>query len=197
MPFTTQGRNDLLNNGLTAFTHVSALTDLGTTEIPGSTRQAVTWSAAAAGVRDNTAQLVIPISAGTTVTATAVYSALTVGNLLLWAQVGSTTRGVASVDTTANDIFQSDGHGLSNDHRVFVQSVAGESLPTGLSAATLYFVIASTTDTFQLSATSGGASAAITGLNEFAWFRTVPEVFSSAGNLTIAAGAFDIDLNFV
>lgn len=199
MPLTTQGRNDVLTNGLTAFTHIGAYTDLGTTEVAGGSyaRQAVTWTSASSGVRDNNAQITIPIPAGTTVQVLSVHSASSAGNLEALLQHGSTLRGVASVDNTTNDIFQSDGHGLADTNRVFVAPVAGETLPTGLSATTLYFVISATTDTFQLSTTSGGASVAITGLNEFAWFRTVPETFASAGNLVLATGAADIDANFV
>ncbi len=185
-----------MTNGLTAFTHVGAYSDLGVTEVAGATRQAVTWTAAAAGVRDNSGALTIPIPAGSTVQTVGIWDAATAGLSEAFLQVGSTLRGVASVDTTVNDIFQSDGHGLADTNRVFVTTVAGETLPAGLSATVLYYVITATTDTFQLSATSGGASVAITGLNEFAWFRTIPETFSNAGNLIIAAGALDVDLTF-
>jgi hypothetical protein len=74
--------------------------------------------------------------------------------------------------------------------------VAGESLPTGLSAATLYFVVGATTDSFQLSLTSGGAAVDISALGDLGWAKTIPETFASAGNLTIAIGAYDLDLNF-
>ncbi len=196
MPLTTQGRNDLLTNGLTAVTHVSAMTDLGVTEVTGSTRQAITWAAAASGIRDNTAQISVPIAAGTTVMVGALYSAVTAGNLEGWFQIGSTLRGVGTVVTIAGDAISSNGHGLANTNRVFVTTVAGEALPAGLSATTLYFVVGATTDTFQVSLTSGGAAVDITGLGDVAWFRTVPETFASAGNLVIAAGALDLDAAF-
>lgn len=195
----TEGRNDLLTNGLTAFTHVGAYTDLGVTEVAGGSyaRQAVTWTAAAAGVRDNNAQLSIPIPAGTTVVVASIHDASSAGNLEAWLQIGSTLRGVGTVVTAVGDAISSNGHGLANTNRVFVSPVAGESLPAGLSATTLYFVVGATTDTFQLSLTSGGAAVDITALGDLAWFRTIPETFSNAGNLIIATGALDLDLNFV
>lgn len=198
MPLTTQGRNDLLTNGTTAFTHVGAYTDLGVTEVTGGSyaRQAITWTAAASGVRDNNAQLTIPIPAGTTVPVGSVHSALTAGNLEAWFQIGSTLRGVGTVVTAAGDAISSNGHGLANTNRVFVTTVAGEALPAGLSATVLYFVVGATTDTFQLSLTSGGAAVDITALGDLAWFRTVPETFGSAGNLIIATGALDLDATF-
>ena len=194
IPLIAEGRNDLLTNGLTSFTHVGALTALTGTEVAGGSyaRQAVTWTAAAAGIRDNNAQFTIPIPASTTVVAGAIYDAATTGNQEGYFQIGSTLWGVASVDTTSTDIFQSDGHGLVITDRVFVSVAGGEAPPAGLDATSLYYVINSTTDTFQLSATSGGTSVAITGLNEFTWHKTVPETFGSAGNLVITANALDV-----
>jgi len=199
MPLTTTGANDILTNGLTDFTHVGAYTDLGTTEVAGGSyaRQAVTWAAAASRLRDNTAQLTIPIPAATTVFVGSVHDAASAGNLEAWFQIGSTLRGVGTVITAVGDAVSSNGHGLVNTNRVFVQPVAGEALPAGLSAATLYFVVGATTDSFQVSLTSGGAAVDITALGDLAWFRTVPETFGSAGNLVIATGALDIDLSFV
>jgi hypothetical protein len=60
----------------------------------------------------------------------------------------------------------------------------------------LYFAVGVTTDSFQLSLTSGGAAVDITALGDLAWYRTVPETFASAGNLIIATGALDIDATF-
>jgi hypothetical protein len=198
MPLVTEGRNDLLTNGLTSFTHVGAFTDLGVTEVAGGSyaRQAVTWTAAASGVRDNNAQLSIPIPAGTTVQVGGIWDAATVGNLEGWFQIGSTLRGIGTVITAAGDAISSNGHGLVNTNRVFVSAIAGEALPAGLSATVLYFAVGVTTDSFQLSLTSGGAAVDITALGDLAWYRTVPETFASAGNLIIATGALDIDATF-
>lgn len=203
MPFTTTGRNKLLDSGKVSITHIGAFTDLGATEVAGGSyaRQAITWTAAASGVTDNNAQLSIPIPAGTTVPALGFFDASSAGNILGYWPVGSSgqiLKGVASVDSTSTELIQSNGHGLAADDRVFVWPVAGESLPTGLSAATLYFVRATalTTDGFTLATTSGGAAVDITALGELAWAKTVPNTWASAGNLVIATGALDLDLNF-
>lgn len=200
MPFTTIGRNKLLDTGKTAITHISAFSDLGTTEIT-TTRQAITWTTAAGGVTDNNAQLTIPINAGTTAQTLAFYDASTSGNILGYWPIGSAgqiLKGVATVDTIANDTLLSRGHGLAADDRVMVWPVAGEALPTGLSAATLYWVRATglTTDAFTLSTTQGGSAVDITALGELAWAKTVPNTWASAGNLVIASGALDLDLTF-
>lgn len=187
MPLTTAGKNNLI--AVTSFTHAGAYTDLGVTEASGGSyaRQAITWAAAASGARANSAQMSIPINAGTTVIATGVWDAATVGNSQGFFQIGSSLRGVASV--TAADAFTSIGHGLATDDRVFVGSVAGEALPTGLSATTLYFVRATglTADVFTLATTSGGAAVDVTVAGDCTWFRTVPQTFSIAGNLILPA----------
>ncbi len=196
MPITTAGMNAAVDGLATVITHVSAMSDLGTTE-SSSARTAVSWNASSGGVKDNTAQLSIAMPGGATAVVIGLHSASTAGTIEGWLQIGSTLRGVGTVVSTAGDAISSNGHGLANTNRVFVRPVAGESLPTGLSAATLYFVVGAATDTFQVSLTSGGAAVDITGLGDLAWFRTVPEVFGSSGNLIVAAGALDLDAGFV
>ena len=186
MPLTTTGKNNLIS--VTSFTHAGAYTDLGVTETSGGSyaRQSITWAAASSGTRTNSAQITIPIAAGQTIQAVGVWDASTSGNSQGFWQIGSTIAGVATVALTG-DIFTSIAHGLANTDRVFVAAPAGSSLPTGLSATTLYFVVGATTDSFQLSLTSGGAAVDITANGEVAFFRTVPQTFASAGNLILPA----------
>lgn len=64
---------------------------------------------------------------------------------------------------TANpstDTFSAPAHGMSNGKRVLVTTTG--HLPDGLGVANYYFVIGATTNTFQLSATSGGAAIDVT-----------------------------------
>jgi hypothetical protein len=197
MPTTTAGKNDAATGLAGGITHVSAMSDLGTTE-SSSARTAVSWAAASGGIVANSGALNIAMPASSTAAVIGLHSALTAGTQKGWLPIGTgAKKGVASVDTVANDTFQSDGHGLANTNRVFVTTIAGEALPTPLSAATLYFVVNVATDTFQLSTTSGGAAVDMTGLNEFAWFQTIPEVFTNAGNLTVAISALSLDLTFL
>jgi hypothetical protein len=189
----------ILDSGLTS-THVGAYIDLGTTECSGGayTRVAVTWTAASGSIRDNNAQLSIPIAAGQTVVVGSIHSAISAGTLHGWFQIGSTLRGVATVDS-ATDLFLSKAHGLTTDSRVFFTTVAGEAIPTGVSVSTLYYVLAAglTADAFSVSTTSGGGALNVTVSGEAAWFCTVPNTFASAGNLIIASGALDVDSAFV
>lgn len=188
MPLTTTGKNNLIS--VTAFTHAGAYTDLGVTEVVGGSyaRQAITWAAASGGSRANSAQLSIPIPAGTTVPAAGVWDASSAGNSQGFWQIGSTVAGVGTV-TASTDVIASFGHGLTTDDRVFFTAPVGSTLPSGLSATTLYFVRASglTADAFTVATSSGGASVAITTDGEVAFFKTVPQTFSIAGNLILPA----------
>jgi hypothetical protein len=188
MPLTVAGKNNLIS--VTSMTHAGAYTDLGATETSGGSyaRQAITWAAASGGTRANSAQLSIPINAGQTIQAVGVWDAVTAGNSQGFWQIGSTIRGAGTV-TAATDTFASFGHGLTTDDRVFFATVAGESLPAGLSATTLYFVRATglTADAFTIATTSGGAAVDITANGEVSFYRTVPQTFSISGNLILPA----------
>ena len=202
MGFNNTGRNALLTSGKGGVTHVGAVTDLSGTEVAGGSyaRQAVTWAAASSGATTNSGALTIPIPAGSTPVAIAYYDALSAGDLLgvfPYGSSGQVVKGVATVSTA--DLFTSVGHGLTTDDRVFFATIAGESIPTGISTTTLYYVLASglTADAFKVSTTSGGTALDVTAAGECAFFKTVPNAFASAGNLTVAVGAASIDLTFV
>lgn len=200
MPLTTTGRNSLLTDGATSFAYLSATTNIDTTtptEIT-TTRQAITWAAAASGQRTNSNAISIPVTAGTTVQGIAIFTASTGGSCQAVFPVGSSGQyvdGVATAATTGT--FTSVGHGLTTDDRVFFSAVAGETLPATLSTTTLYFVRSgSTADTFTIATTSGGTAVTFTSGGEAAFFKTVPNTFSSAGNLTVAIGALTLDGTF-
>jgi hypothetical protein len=193
MPLTTTGKNNLIS--VTSYTHAGALTDIAATptEVSGGSyaRQSITWGAAASGARAASAQITIPIPASTTVVAVGVWDALTAGVLQMFNQIGTTQNGVATVATTG-DLFTSVAHSLSADDRVFFTAPGGQpgpTVPAGLSPNTIYFVRATglTANAFTVATTSGGAAVDVTADGEVAWFKTVPQTFSVAGNLILPA----------
>lgn len=169
---------------------------------PAYARQAVVWGAASSGVKSNTGALTHDVPAGT-------YGFYTYWN----ASSGNTSnfRGfsvfggaspkvgfgtVDSADVTANTIT-SNGHGLVNTDRVILYNVVGETIPAGITEGGAYFVVGSTTDTFQISLTSGGAAVDLTGQGEVYFEKVVPEVFASQGQITTAIGALTLNLNAI
>lgn len=185
MPFTSAGHDNLVS--VTAYTHAGAYTDLGVTEAAGGSyaRQAITWGSAATP-RVITAQISVPIPAGTTVVTGGVWNAASAGTAQFFNGVGSTVAGVGTA-TASTDVIASFAHGVTTDDRVFFTAPVGSSLPTGLSATTLYFVRATglTADAFTVATTSGGAAVNITADGEVAFYKTVPQLFSIAGNLIL------------
>ncbi|MFM2078159.1 MAG: hypothetical protein RJA49_2049 [Actinomycetota bacterium] len=184
----------LLDSGVpTAFSHASAVTDLAGTEATGVTRQATAWAAAASNNKATNAGLTIPVGAANNVIGVGLFDAATAGNLTGIAAIGTAAQlyGVGTV-LASSDVITSNAHGLANADRIAVGAAANEALPTGLSATTLYFVVGSTTNTFQLSLTSGGAAVDVTTDGELFWMRTVVQAFTLSGNLTVASGQLTI-----
>ncbi|MFZ9068047.1 MAG: hypothetical protein ACO23R_11755 [bacterium] len=80
----------------------------------------------------------------------------------LWMVVKRHKRETALASCTFNqstDFFSKTSHGLSDGNTVAFDGTAID----GFSADTLYYVVSATTDTFQLSATSGGSAITVSG----------------------------------
>lgn len=213
MPFNDLGKNKMLD-GLDesiggAITHIGVgnLTDPGTganyggTEATGGSpayaRLAVTWGAAASGQKANTGALTFDVPAGT-YAFLLFFNASTgnTNNFLGYAPINGSAKGFFSVDTTlTNDALFSVAHGLADGDRVQLFNVFAESLPTGLGEGTVYFVVSSTTNSFKVSTTSGGAAVDITAVagGEGFFQKVIPEVFASQGQLAVGIGAAVLD----
>jgi hypothetical protein len=217
MPFNDVAKNTMLDaidesattNGVTHIAILTSAADPGTgtnstgTEATGGSpayaRQAVTWAAAASGTKSNSGALTFDVPAGT-YAFFGLFNASTgnTNNYKGYIPFGgaSALKGFFSVDTTlTNDTLFSRAHGMSDGDRVILYNVFSETLPTGVTEGTVYFVVNSTTDSFKVSTTSGGAAVDITGVGggEGYWQRVVPEVFASQGQITVAAGALVLD----
>lgn len=213
MPFNTPAKNtmlDALDESATQITHIGVgnVSDPGTgtnyggTEATGGSpayaRKAVTWGAAASGAKANSGSLTFDVPAGS-------YGFLlffnassgNTGNFLGYAPINGSVKGYGSVDSSGAtaDAIQSAAHGLVDNDRVMVYNVFSESLPAGLSEGTIYYVVTSTTNTFEVSATLGGSSVDITGQGELFFQKVIPETYGSQGTLTVDVGALTLDLN--
>jgi hypothetical protein len=133
------------------------------TEITGGAyaRQSVAFTAPTNGVFPNTSAINFPVATANypaPVRYMGVRDASTVGNLLWYGPCMASTP-VDFVGIASSDIFTSPGHGFVNTDQVVLM---GDNLPTGVDGNTIYFIVTSTTDTFQLALTSGGAAINIT-----------------------------------
>jgi hypothetical protein len=151
---------------------------------PAYARKAVTWNTAASGLRTNNGALVFDVPAATTVFHVGLWSAITAGTFYGYFPVGGAAVQAATY-VASTDVFTSFAHGYVNTDRVLVYDVAQAGAPTGLTEGTVYFVVGATTDTFQLSATSGGSAVNGTTDGEVAVQKCVPEVFAAQGTYTL------------
>ena len=198
------GRNDALNGLAATVTHVSLHnadpSTTGANELTGGSpayaRLAVSWAAAAAGVRDNSGALDFNVPAGATVLHLGLWTAITAGTFKGWFPVGGFAAQAATF-LASTDVFTSYGHGYANGDRIIVADVGLAGVPTGFVEGTLYFVVNTATDTFQLSATLGGASVAGTTDGEVVVQRCLPEVFAAQGVYSVAIGALDLNAQLV
>lgn len=172
----------------------------GANELTGGTptyaRKALTWSAAASGSKALAATLPTwDVPAGSTVAWVGFWDSLSTGNFWGMMPAGGAALQHAAVETatdiTNNDIYAK-AHGLQADYRVCFWG----TLPTGLSVGTIYYVISTglATDSFRVSATSGGASIDLTGTQPFAFWaqRCIPEAFAGQGTYSLSSGSVNL-----
>jgi hypothetical protein len=177
--------NAMLDAYLTDGTKYLSVLDESGAEISGVTRVTVsTWAAASSRAKTMatfSSNITVPAGGGGNVVAyLGLYTAPSGGTLLAKLPANSTVKGVATA-LASSDVLTSYAHGLADDNRVVVSAVHGEAIPAGLTAGTLYYVVGATTDTFQLSTTSGGAAVNITTSGELRFERLVLQAFPTGG----------------
>ena len=205
MPLTDAGRNAALDGLATVATFASLHTGdpstTGANEMTGGSpayaRKGITWAASASGQKSNSAACLFDVPAST-VAYVGLWSAVTAGTF--YGYFPATASGAVPMEATLDattDAFTSYAHGLTNGQEVLVYDVMGAGLPTGFTEGTRYFVVSATTDTFQLSATSGGAAITVTTSAEVVVQRVLAEVFAAQGQYNLAIGALILDGRFV
>lgn len=216
MPLSDAGANNVLdeifNAGAGSFPAGDAYLQLhsgdpgagGTTNIIDIPRVQFACPSAASRTLENSAIIdftTMPAVAAPGVVAWSVWDVadatpLTPGGVCYWTGWLSLSSGTAQVDAgsdvTNNDI-ESTAHGLVLDDRVMFEALEGLTIPAGLTAGTLYFVISTgiTTDSFRVSATSGGAAIDITAAGQALWRKVSGKPVTAGDTFRINAGALD------
>ena len=179
--------------------HSADPADTGANELTGGgyARQQVAFGAAASGTLSNTGAITWSVPAGNVV-AWGAWDAVSAGNCLQVGWLNTATPAVSlaicrAADVTANDI-QSTAHGFTTDDRVVFEVIEQLTIPAGLTAGTIYFVIATglTTDAYRVALTSGGAAIDITAVGSAIARRVLVTNFGGAGSFQVAAGDLDI-----
>lgn len=110
MPYTTEGKNAMLNYLATIATHMGLHTAVPSTAVPNEVtggspayaRKANTYNAAAAGSLDNSNTPVFDVPGGVTITHVGFWSALTGGTLYGYAAVTNETFGAQGTYTATD-----------------------------------------------------------------------------------------------
>lgn len=177
--------------------HTADPADTGGSEVVGGSyaRQAVAFDAPAAGVCVNSAAEEFASMPAVTVTHIGLWDDVAAGNLLWSGPIGGASFRAFSA-TNVGDLFTSAAHGYVDTDRVIVtaEPTAGLSLPTGVVEGTLYYVVTATADTFQLSATSGGAAITLTSDGNGLCVKVSPGQVLVGQTFRIAAGALSVKL---
>ena len=200
MPYNDAGKNAMAD-GLAAVIAFMSLhngdpSTTGANELTGGSpayaRKSVTWAAASGGQRASSNAQLFDVAAGVTVLHYGYWSLVTGGTFYGYFPIGGfQPQGATFVAST--DIFTSFGHGYANGDRVLVADIQGAGVPAGFTEGTMYHVISATADTFQLSATAGGATVAGTTDGEVLVIKGTPETFGGQGQLSVASGATFLD----
>lgn len=175
--------------------HTDIPGDAGGSEVTGGSyaRQAITWTPAAAGLLLNNGAIDFASMPAETVTHWGIWDAATNGNFLWWGQLDGTPNTFTGADT--GDVCTSLTHGLSDTDRVQLVASPGSALPAGYAETILYFVISSTTDTFQLSLTSGGAAVVITVDGEGIAYKVVPKTTNAGDTFRMTNAGLTVSID--
>jgi hypothetical protein len=176
----------------------------GLNEVTGGSyvRQACALTAAASGHTDNSGLISftsMPAIAAPGVVFGGLWDASTVGNFLVGGPMTPAAQLTSAFSALAStDLITSYGHGLTTNDAVEFETAEGTVLPTGLTAGTVYYVIATglTTDAFEVSATVGGAAVNITANGNGIVRKLLGKVVNSGDTFQVAIGDFDLTLTF-
>ena len=105
----------------------------------------------------------------------------------------NTVEAVSSVDVGSNSLT-SNSHAFTDGDRVFISSTGG-STPGGLISGNQYFIVGSTTDTFQLSSTEGGSAENITDTGSGAIQVAHALYLKATGNGAISIDGVSLDVD--
>lgn len=143
---------------------------------------------------ENLQDIAFPVATANwgTIYAWGVWDALSGGNLLLHGWLSNTVKEfTVDADGVTNDDIVSPGHGFAANDRVIFR---GGSLPTGLSADTVYYVISAglTSDNFRVSTSEGGAAVNLTAVGRGEVWKVDYKVVNNNDQFKFLADQFDV-----
>lgn len=201
MGYSTTGKNLMLDQlgtvSVFASLHSAFPGDTGASEIAGGTppyaRKPITWNVASGGAKANASNPSFDVPAATTIAWLGLWSLITAGTFYGAFPLGSGAAQPVESDAPT-DTLTAENHGLVNGTRVVILHTGAFAIPGGLTEGSIYFVISASTDTFQLSLTSGGSAINITTDSVALVSSIIPETFGAQGTFTTTSVVLDLNL---
>jgi len=192
--------NTMLDAGAAILDEVSlhtAFSTSGANEVTGGSyaRQSITWNAAASGALDSSNAPSFSVPGTNTIRFVGFYDTVpspdVFQGMIPNQQAGDIAPQRFIVDVT-NDAIQAPAHGFVNDDNV---TFIGGTPPAPLVEGTVYWVVASAADEFDVSATQGGGAINLTtqGDQDVRFWQIREETFASDGTYNLN----DVDLDFL
>jgi hypothetical protein len=165
----------------------SAYSATGGSELSGGSyaRVNVTWgSPSAESVSLSGAPYTVNIPSSGTAAFTGFWSASSGGTFAGMFPCGNFTAYTFAA-VASSSTFTAPGSSFSNATTVVMFATAGSALPGGFTAGTVYYVITASSDSFQLSATSGGSAVTVTADGSGIVQQIASQAFLTAGTLSV------------
>lgn len=192
MPLVAAAFDAMLTEFGTLATHMSlhsAYSASGANELTGGSpayaRQAIAWAAASSGSMALSGTETFDVPASSTVAFVGFWSALTSGTFYGMTPAGSGAP-AAFTASAATDVLTIPGHALTNGQTVVVVPGVGSTLPTGLTAGTIYFVRDVSGSTLKLAAAGGGVAIDLTADGAGIVQTITAEVYAGQGTYALA-----------
>ena len=191
MPLSTADINALLSTWASGALYVSvhsAYSATGANELSGGSyaRVAVTWGSPAGGsIALSGTPYSVNIPASSTAAFVGFWSALS-GGTFQGMFPGGNAPAYTFAAPSSTDTLLAPGSAYVANQPVVVFPTAGSTIPTGLTAGVIYYVISPSSDSFELSATSGGSAINLTADGSGIVQAITPDVFGSAGTYSVA-----------
>lgn len=200
MPYSTTALNQALDalaggtpSSIIGFASLhSAYSTTGTNELTGGSpayaRQAVTWSAASGGSKASASVAgAFNVPAGSTVAFVGLWSAATLGTFAGMGPNDAGTPFAFTATLASPGVFTAPGSAYANGNTVVVFPGAGATLPTGVTAGTVYYVVSAAGTTFELSATLGGSGINLSAAGAGIVQAVTLEAFGAQGTFTLSS----------
>ena len=200
MPLSTASADTLLdswgtNQAKYASLH-TAYSATGTNELTGGSpayaRVAVTWSSAAGESKALSGTYSLNVPASTTVEYIGFWDAASSGNFQGMFPNAAGGNAYAFAAPSSTGVLLAPGSAYTANQTVVVFASPGSTVPSGLTAGTVYYVKSPSSDSFSLSATNGGSAITLTGDGSGIVQAIAVETFVSQGVFTITAGSVSI-----